>query len=218
MLKSTSINESPTSLFFSYGSNILTLRIRLENIRSEFLSIARLDNHRVDFIRYSKFWGGPQATIVPTANCHVWGVIWRVNNDDLSILDNQEGVETKRYYIKHIEVDTPHMGKFVCRAYIQKVNPLPRGDNDDIPPERWPSYAYKKVMIVGAIEHHLPEYYIENLKKLKDNGELGCFRMANFLKIFVTKDPCQCKLPPKPGYKVLNLRKMRLKKLKEQNK
>ncbi|CAH2050644.1 unnamed protein product, partial [Iphiclides podalirius] len=186
-----------TFLYFAYGSNLLKKRIHINNSSATFIGIGRLDEHqldfmrysdhwrgasativplkghhiwgaiwrlhnndlktldcfyfytlylknyRLDFIRYSKFWGGPQATVVPTANAHVWGVIWQVDLDDQIILDNQEGVDIKWYYVKFVEVNTPHMGVFTCRTYIQKVNPLPRGDNDDIPVERWPSQSYK---------------------------------------------------------------------------
>lgn len=129
------------------------------------------------------------------------------------VFNSQEGVDIKRYYVKWIQVNTPHMGVFTCRAYIQKVNPLPRGDNDDIPVERRPSRSYKNVIIDGALEHNLPEYYIEGLKKLKDNGEVGCFEMACLLKLFSTKDPCQCSLPVTVAPKILKLRKMKHRKM-----
>lgn len=41
----------------------------------------------MDFMKYSKFWGGPTATLVATANAHVWGVIWRLHEDDMLSLD-----------------------------------------------------------------------------------------------------------------------------------
>ncbi|XP_013176230.1 PREDICTED: gamma-glutamylcyclotransferase-like [Papilio xuthus] len=211
MMESTT-TEPSTTLFFAYGSHMFTVRNELDNIRAEFVSIARLDNYRLDFIRYSKFWGGPQATVVPTANAQVWGVIWRVNKDDIEIVDENKQVHLKRYYVTYTEVNTPHMGKFVCRVYIQKISPLPRGDNDDIPVERWPSRSYKKVMILGAIEHNLPYYYIRNLKKLKHNGEFGCYRMAKLLKLFTTREPCTCTPYDPRRPRILNMKKLREKK------
>ncbi|XP_014366942.2 gamma-glutamylcyclotransferase [Papilio machaon] len=208
MMESTP-TEPSTTLFFAYGSHMLTVRNELDNIRAEFVSIARLDNYRLDFIRYSKFWGGPQATVVPTANAQVWGVIWKVNKDDIEIIDENKQVHLKRYYIIYTEVNTPHMGKLVCRVYIQKINPLPRGDNDDIPVEQWPSRTYKKVMILGAIEHNLPYYYIRNLKKLKHNGEFGCYRMAKLLKLFTTRYPCTCRLYDPRRPRILDMKKLR---------
>ncbi|KAM3967634.1 gamma-glutamylcyclotransferase [Aphomia sociella] len=201
MMKSD-IYKPDTFLYFSYGANLLTFRIQMHNSSAEFVSIARLDNYRLDFIRYSMFWGGPNATIVPTANAHVWGIIWRLNNDDRTSLDNQKGVDIKKYYVKYIQVLTPYMGMFTCRAYIQKINSLPRGDNDDIPVERWPSWTLRQVMVLGAIEHEIPQYYIEYLKKLKHNGEEGCMRMVCLLTRYAVDQPCECnvqnRIPRKP--------------------
>ncbi|XP_028035922.1 gamma-glutamylcyclotransferase-like [Bombyx mandarina] len=187
--------EPDTFLYYSYGANLLTSRIHMHNPTAEFLSIARLDNYRLDFITYSKFWGGPTGTLVPTANAHVWGAIWRLHINDMTSLDAQKLVEVKKYYIKYVKVLTPYMGTFLCRAYIQTVNPLPRSDNDVIPIENWPSRTYKKVIILGALEHGLPNYYIEYLKKLKHNGEEAYWRAACLLKRYSENEPCQCRVP-----------------------
>ncbi|CAG9581606.1 unnamed protein product [Danaus chrysippus] len=215
MLKSE-IYKPETFLYFSYGSNMFSFRIHMNNPTAEFVSIARLDNYRLDFIKYSKFWGGPTATIVPTANAQVWGVIWRLSVDKLSILDEQEGVERKIYYPTHVQVLTPYMGSFTCRVYVHKVNPLPRGDNDVIPVERWPSWTYKEVIIIGAMEHELPEYYIQSLEKIKDNGERGCLKMYSLLIRYANDPPCICPLPRKiPNPPVLDLKAMRERRKQE---
>ncbi|XP_052740272.1 gamma-glutamylcyclotransferase-like [Bicyclus anynana] len=191
------IYKPDTFLYFAYGSNMFSFRIHMNNPSAEFVCTARADNYRLDFIKYSKFWGGPTATLVPTANAHVWGVIWRLGVQHLEHLDEQEGVERKIYYSKHIEVLTSYMGSFKCRIYIHKVNPLPRGDNDEIPAERWPSWTYKEIIILGAMEHELPEYYILNLEKLQHNGDKGCFKMYALLLKFVKEKPCICDVPKK---------------------
>jgi hypothetical protein len=36
-----------------------------------------------------------------------------------------------------------------------------------------PSPHYKHVIVSGAIEHKLPEHYIDKLKKMRDNGYTG---------------------------------------------
>ena len=36
-----------------------------------------------------------------------------------------------------------------------------------------PSGAYKNVIVKGAIEHQLPDKYIEKLRQIKDNGYVG---------------------------------------------
>ncbi|KAL0850989.1 hypothetical protein ABMA28_006882 [Loxostege sticticalis] len=215
MLKSSVCDKN--FLYFSYGANMYKFRIHMHCPTAEFVSIARVDNYRMDFMKYSKFWGGPTATLVATANAHVWGVIWRLHEDDMLSLDAQKGVETKKAYIKNIDVLTPYMGIFHCRAYVQKVNPLPRGDNDDIPVERWPSWAYKEVIIAGARENGLPEYYIEDLKKMKHNGEEGWLRTVCLLNRYAKQKPCLCKVPGRIPRKPLKLDRLKYKIQKMEN-
>uniref|UniRef100_A0A2A4JTI3 gamma-glutamylcyclotransferase n=1 Tax=Heliothis virescens TaxID=7102 RepID=A0A2A4JTI3_HELVI len=119
MMKSE-IHKPDTFLYFSYAANLLQFQIRIYNPSAEFVSIARLDNYRLDFIKYSRFWGGPVCTLVPTANAHVWGVIWRLHKDDMANLDNQKDIDVRKYYVKYVEVLTPYMGTFRCRTLYSK--------------------------------------------------------------------------------------------------
>ncbi|XP_053611432.1 gamma-glutamylcyclotransferase-like [Plodia interpunctella] len=194
-MTSSSIIIPDTFLYFAYGANILAYRMTMYDINAEFVSIARIDNYRLDFIKYSKYWGGPVATLVPTANAHSWGVIWRLKRDQRDSLDRMKEVEDKKYYIKNLNVLTPYMGYFRCRAYIQKVNPLPRGDNDVIPSERWPSFSYKHIMLLGAIINELPEYYINHLRDLKHNDDEGCVRTDCLLIRYAREPICECRVP-----------------------
>lgn len=50
-------------------------------------------------------------------------------------------------------------------------------------------------MILGAIEHGLPEYYIDYLKQLKHNGDEGSFRMGYLLSRYGQDEPCECRVP-----------------------
>lgn len=198
--------------------------------------VAKLQNYRLDYIRYSKLWGGPTATLVATANAHVWGVIWRLNLENIANLDElvyililhylffsliiyiflsilrQEGVDRKIYYAKYMNVQTSNMGKFTCRVYLQKVNPLPRGDNEEIPMEHRPSWTYREVLIHGAIEHKLPEYYINYLTRTKHNGDQGCFKMVCLLRRYSKDKPCGCRVPGRIPRKPLKLDAKKIKK------
>ncbi|CAH2102303.1 unnamed protein product [Euphydryas editha] len=185
----------------------------MNDIKAQFFSIGRLDNCRLDFIRHSNFWEGPTATVVPTANAHMWGVIWRMHTNNISALNEQEGVERKIYYPAYVNVLTPYLGSFNCLIYIQKVNPLPIGYNDEIPIERWPSWTYKEVIILGALEHQLPEYYIQMLEKIKNNGGKGCFKMYCLLLRYAKEKPCRCIIQKKiEKPRQLDLRKLRQQK------
>ncbi|XP_013197052.1 gamma-glutamylcyclotransferase [Amyelois transitella] len=194
-MNAPAIKEPDSFLYFAYGANILPYRMRMYNLSPEFVSIARIENYRLDFIKYSKYWGGPTATLVPTANAHAWGIIWRMKISDRDSLDGLKEVEVKKYYVKIVEVLTPYMGYFRCRTYIQKVNPLPRGDKDTIPVEQWPSWSYQRIMLLGAIVNELPEYYISFLRKLKHNDDEGCVRTDCLLVRYSREPPCECRVP-----------------------
>lgn len=87
------------------------------------------------------------------------------------------------------------MGDFLCRTYMRKVYPPPKGDHDPMPVERWPSWSYKQILIIGAEQHNLPAHYIRFLKKIKDNGDIACWLLALMLKRYTEKEPCECRVP-----------------------
>lgn len=116
-----------------------------------------------------------------------------------------KGVDIKRYYYTYNKVLTPYMGYFTCRLYVAKVNPLPRGDKDDIPVEYWPSFTYKEIMILGAIEHELPDYYIKQLRELPHNGEEAYLRAVCLLGRYKKEKLCECPVPGRIPRKPLRL-------------
>ncbi|KAJ2948135.1 hypothetical protein O0L34_g9935 [Tuta absoluta] len=198
-------------LYFAYGSNIWRYRMQMHCPSAEFVSIARADNYRLDFHKYNKFWGGPEATMVPTANAHVWGVVWRVNKGDKVSFDDHRGMDKKKYFLKYIDVLTPYMGYIHCSVYIQRINPLPMGDNDPIPVERWPSWTYREVMVAGAKEHEMPPFYIEFLSNLKNNGEEGMLRVFSLCLRYGHDRQCECFVPGRIPRKPLMIDKTALK-------
>lgn len=150
---------------------------------------------------------------MPTANAQTWGVIWRLHRGDLISLDDHKGVDNKMYFVKYVDVLTPYCGTLRCRAYIQREFPLPRGNREAIPVERRPSWAYKQIMLMGALEHGLPKHYIRFLRHLRDNGEEGGIRTLCLLMRYAKNMPCECRVPGKILRKPLTLT---LRKIKEE--
>ena len=99
--------EKSTFLYFAYGSNLLTDRIRINNPSARVRNIALLRNHKLDFNNLSKRWGGAVATIIPHKEELVWGVLWELDMEHQASLDKQEGVP-KVYNRKEIEVKRLH--------------------------------------------------------------------------------------------------------------
>lgn len=83
----------------------------------------------------------------------------------------QEGVENNWYFAKNVDIMLPDGSQTVCRTYQQTINPPIRKPGEELPVDRRPCITYLDCIVNGAIECKLPEYYIEELKKIPNNGQ-----------------------------------------------
>lgn len=159
-------------LYFAYGSNLLAKRIHI-NCPSAFRAgIGKLEGYRLDFNMYAKGWKGAVATIVPTEEKTVWGAIWKIASEEMRKLDKQEGVDRGAYVPLEVDVELPNGTKLKCRTY-QQTN-LPKYVKlSKLPVDRRPSPAYLNVIIDGARESELPEYYQDFLQTIPHNEYNG---------------------------------------------
>ena len=130
-------------LYFAYGSNLLTDRIRINNPSALARGVARLSNYKLEFNSISKKWGGAVATINPDKNEDVWGVLWELDIIHMATLDKQEGVP-KVYNRKNIEVEMVDGTKVQAITYFM-VKPQVE--------DRRPSMSYHQVSDVRC--HYL---------------------------------------------------------------
>ena len=150
-------------LYFAYGSNLFTERIRINNPSATYRNIGRLADHKLDFNHFSRRWRGAAATVVPGQGEEVWGVLWELEDEDLTSLDDQEGVPHVYNRIE-VAVELPS-GEEVAAVSYRLVVPLQE--------DRRPSGVYKDVIVKGAREHKLPQHYIDKLEQIEDNGYRG---------------------------------------------
>ncbi|PNF40640.1 Gamma-glutamylcyclotransferase [Cryptotermes secundus] len=160
-------------LYFAYGSNLLAQRIHINNPSAVRKEIGKLEASSNFGGPYSNSWGGCPATVVPHGGKHVWGAIWEINNSDILYLDQQEGVHKNIYFPIEVCIETLSGGKINCRSYQLCATPKALGDGEILPKERQPSQIYLEVIIKGAIESALPSTYIEELKRIPNNGNKG---------------------------------------------
>lgn len=145
----------------------------------------------MDFGFQSKRWNGSVATIVPDPDSHVWGAVWEINIADIPNLDRynfttltlvgkipsfplnvfyrQEGVGSKIYEVIFVSPESPDKKTVTCRCY-QLCNLPPKITDGVVPEDRKPSLLYLSVILRGATQSQLPQYYIEQLKKIQHNG------------------------------------------------
>ncbi|XP_066597482.1 gamma-glutamylcyclotransferase-like isoform X2 [Prorops nasuta] len=164
---------SNTFLYFAYGSNLLTKRIHLSNPTAIKKNIGFIKNFRLDFNYYSRRWRGASATIVPTKDYTVWGVVWELDICNLETLDGQEGVADKIYFPFYVDVQIPEGSILNCRVYQQCNIPTEFIKLKQLPQERKPSPFYLDTMISGAQENDLPLEYIKFLNLIPNNSYDG---------------------------------------------
>ncbi|XP_008579388.1 PREDICTED: gamma-glutamylcyclotransferase isoform X2 [Galeopterus variegatus] len=158
--------EEESFLYFAYGSNLLTERIRLRNPSAAFCCVARLRDFKLDFGnsqgKTSQTWHGGIATIFQSPGDEVWGVVWKMNKSNLNSLDEQEGVKSGTYVIIEVKVSTQEGREITCRSYLMT--------NYESAP---PSPQYKKIICMGAEENGLPLEYQKKLRAIEPNDYRG---------------------------------------------
>ncbi|XP_056596814.1 gamma-glutamylcyclotransferase a [Triplophysa dalaica] len=158
---------SPTGFFmyYAYGSNLLKERLQLNNPSAVFHCIGKIKDYRLNFGLWGDTtnctWHGGVATIEESDGEEVWGVVWRLDNENLSTLDKQEQVHEGMYSPSHVMVETDE-GPILCRTYkMNNFRPC------------LPSPQYKKVVCLGAQQNSLPQNYIQKLLAQKTNDYSG---------------------------------------------
>ncbi|XP_054847767.1 gamma-glutamylcyclotransferase [Eublepharis macularius] len=158
--------EEEHFLYFAYGSNLLLERITLRNPSASFHAIANLQDYKLAFGspqgRPSLTWHGSTATILQSPGDEVWGIVWRMNSNDLGSLDKQEGVEGGLYVPIEVNVNTQGGKILRCRSYQM---------NDYVCD--LPSPHYKKVICMGAKQNGLPTDYQKKLETIETNNYMG---------------------------------------------
>lgn len=152
---------------------MLIKRIHINNPTAVRKDIGLLKNFRLDFLTYSKRWNGCSATIVPTENYNVWGVIWELHESNMPTLDCQEGVADKIYFPLMVNVETPNGKVLNCRVYQQCINPDYHVKLYSLPCHRRPSPLYIETILKGARESQLPFDYIKFLETIPHNEYAG---------------------------------------------
>nr|XP_054931284.1 gamma-glutamylcyclotransferase-like [Dermacentor andersoni] len=160
MTSSAGKTRSPDDiLYFAYGSNMWSHRMHICNPSAKFFDTAVLEGYYVGFVDYFKSWQGAAAILKKNAERTTHGVLWTLPKGDIQNLDRQE----REYEAADVTVKLPSGDKVVCRTYFYHTS---RPGKEDIP-----SLLYKAVIVAGAIEHKLPDSYVQELLKNPDNGK-----------------------------------------------
>uniref|UniRef100_A0A4W5JGS8 Gamma-glutamylcyclotransferase a n=1 Tax=Hucho hucho TaxID=62062 RepID=A0A4W5JGS8_9TELE len=166
----TSVSNTSVSdyfMYFAYGSNLLKERLQLKNPSAVVFTTGSLKDHVIKFGYWKKefnntnSWHGGVATIEESKGDVVWGVVWKMDKDNLISLDKQEGVGIGFYSPLDVTINTDE-GEVLCRTYQMNNFTV----HQTSPP-------YKQVVCLGAKQNGLPLDYIKKLEAVETNGYSG---------------------------------------------
>ncbi|MCY4058708.1 MAG: gamma-glutamylcyclotransferase [Gammaproteobacteria bacterium] len=147
-----------TYLYFAYGSNMSSDRLRARTPSANPLGKARLPGYTLRWHKLGRDGSG-KCDIEPSdgPGTVIWGVLYEINRAEKGGLDAAEGLGVG--YDEHtVRVET---GTVVREAITYKARP------DKIDPALRPLDWYKTYVIRGATEHGLPDEYVRRIAAVR---------------------------------------------------
>ncbi len=141
-------------LYFAYGSNMDPRQMRRRCPSYRFVSIAKLEDHKLGFTRRSPRRRCGVADVIPSKGDEVWGVLYYIKTKhDIRALDKAEGFKEGRkrvngYERKTRKVLSPNSPRKALNASVYIARP-----HNNPPP---PSAHYIGLMLYGADHWNLP--------------------------------------------------------------
>lgn len=143
------------AVYFAYGSNLLSSRMRERVPSAEPRGPARLADHRLTTDKRGRDGTG-KANLRPGPGEWVWGVVWSLDPGDWERLD---AIETG---YRRVAVDVVGSGDECVRAETYISDRLT--DDPVLDP------AYKRCLVDGARAHGLPGDWVRRLEALPERG------------------------------------------------
>ncbi|MFB6248924.1 MAG: gamma-glutamylcyclotransferase family protein [Salinibacter sp.] len=143
-------------LYFGYGSNMLTARLRARVPSATPRSTGHVDGYRLRFHKRSQDGSG-KCNIVPADDAAVYGVVFDVDAGELDALDEAEqrgrGYERCDVHVRGTSASVKAFAYTAQPAYI----------DDALLPYEW----YHALVLAGAREHKLPAPYTARLESIR---------------------------------------------------
>ena len=90
--------------FFLYADQLNPAQLKRRAPEHKFLHVATLADHTIKFCRWSSQWRCGLASIVPSPGEHVWGGVFELTDEDLTIMDEFEQDVPQGAY-RHLQVN-----------------------------------------------------------------------------------------------------------------
>ncbi len=161
-------------LYFSYGSNMSSVRLRERVPSANFFAVAKLFSHELKFHKISKDGSGKcDAHNTGLEEDVVIGAIYKIEKDEKSILDKFEGLGVgygeKRVCVTSLSGEELRVVTYLAKDIVEGLQPF-----------EW----YKEHVLRGAREHKLPAEYIKFIYAIKATSDSNKTRHADELSIY----------------------------------
>lgn len=161
---------APTTFqYFAYGSNMLTRRLIAPDRApsAKPVGIGYAEGRRLTFDKVSQDGSGKcDAEATRDITDRVYGIIFEIDLTDTAALGRAEGLG-KGYAEERIAIVTS-AGTIDIETYIAtKKNPTLR-----------PYHRYKAITLAGALEHGLPNDYVERIRAFESIEDPNAERRA----------------------------------------
>ncbi|WMS44432.1 gamma-glutamylcyclotransferase family protein [Acuticoccus sp. MNP-M23] len=145
--------------YFAFGANmndsVFLGRRRMKPLEWR---VGRAPGYRLRFNLHGRPRGkSAPANIAPDPEEEVWGVLYRMTRRDMVRLHSTEGVPGWRYY--PVWLDVADRDGNPLRAFSLIADGLPEDGN--------PSLRYISLIREGAIQHDLPDHWLDKLNAVR---------------------------------------------------
>ena len=160
--------ENARFLYFAYGSNMFTRRLTARTPSAIAVGIGYIAGHRLTFDKVSKDGSGKcDAEATGRAGDRTHGVLFEISSSEKPQLDRFEGLN-QGYREEKVRVVTSAGGAREAVTYVATSKD----------PALFPYDWYKALVIAGAVEHGLPDPYIEWLRTFHSQADPDAKRRA----------------------------------------
>lgn len=164
-------DKRSTFRYFSYGSNMLSGRLKDRCPSARPLGVAQLSGHELRWHKRSRDGSG-KCDVVPSSNGQVvFGVVYEIVESERADLDRAEGCGNG-YVRTNVQVNLNGEAVTASTYVATKVDP-------NIKPYTW----YKALVVAGAKEHGLPADYIASLETVEASKDPDCTRHTDSMRI-----------------------------------
>ena len=156
-------------MYFAYGSNLLSCRLRNRTPSATKLGVGYVEKHRLTFDKVSKDYSGKcDMNRTDVVTDRVYGVLFKIDPSEKTKLDAAEGLGNG-YKEECVDVV---LGK--AKRKIKAVAYIATSKNPLLKPYHW----YKAFVVAGGVEHRLPGPYIEWLRTVQSQPDPDAVRCS----------------------------------------